>query len=496
VTEAHLPDFNAVAPGYGLSSGIVDGDDPYQSRGGQTLGDELRQEYDLLRARMIDRALWPTRVQGFAQAWEDWKQQLGVLDFADMIDHAREGGGPAPGNPNVILVDECQDHSRAELELLRTWARYADQLVLVGDPWQSLYTWRGSYPEMFASPRVGLESRSVLSQSYRVPRAVHRAALRWIGQLSTYEPIRYEPRDEDGLTTEMPTTRLAPESIIDQAEQCVADGQTVMICATAGYMLSPTLRVLRDRGVPFSNPWGAKKGQWNPLRVTRGVSTAERILALLRSLVRERHERGEGGISFNFGWNDSDGDVKSTIAALFQTCDAYKFLALTTGVLRKGARDELARCAAGDSALSHQPFTDEHVDRWIKPDQAPIVHRLINGELSADVALRWWEDHLQAGRRQGAQYPLRVVQTHGTVALAELPRLYIGTVHSFKGAEADVVFIYPDLSPAAMREWLSHGTNRDVVLRVFYVALTRARRAVYVCRPSSGMSVNVGEYVN
>ena len=107
----------------------------------RTLGDRLYLEYSRQRAAVIPRDRWPRNVHGFAAAWEAWKDETGRLDFTDLIELART---PDP-TPDVIVVDEAQDLSHLEFQLLRRWAESAEQLVLVGDPWQSLYTWRGAY---------------------------------------------------------------------------------------------------------------------------------------------------------------------------------------------------------------------------------------------------------------------------------------------------------------------------------------------------------------
>ena len=70
------------------------------------------------------------------------------------------------------------------------------------------------------------------------------------------------------------------------------------------------------------------------------------------------------------------------------------------------------------------------------------------------------------------------------------PQIVIGSIHSVKGAEADCVYIYPDLSTSGDKEWKSCGGSRDSVIRVFYVAITRARESVGLMRARGGMSID------
>ncbi|MDP2857691.1 MAG: hypothetical protein Q8P50_06885 [Bacillota bacterium] len=70
---------------------------------------------------------------------------------------------------------------------------------------------------------------------------------------------------------------------------------------------------------------------------------------------------------------------------------------------------------------------------------------------------------------------------HGADALLRRPLVTVGTIHSVKGGEADVVYLFPDLSYSGMREWVQGPFIRDPLIRMFYVALTRAREVVVLC---------------
>jgi superfamily I DNA/RNA helicase len=72
--------------------------------------------------------------------------------------------------------------------------------------------------------------------------------------------------------------------------------------------------------------------------------------------------------------------------------------------------------------------------------------------------------------------------------LLKRPSIIIGTIHSVKGGEADVVYLFPDLSLAGINEW--HNTNgddtygKDSIIRLFYVAMTRAKQELVICNAS------------
>ena len=53
-----------------------------------------------------------------------------------------------------------------------------------------------------------------------------------------------------------------------------------------------------------------------------------------------------------------------------------------------------------------------------------------------------------------------------------------------KGGEADVVFVFPDISWQADKEFYDSEDGRDSILRVFYVAMTRAYEELVLCTPA------------
>jgi superfamily I DNA/RNA helicase len=80
-----------------------------------------------------------------------------------------------------------------------------------------------------------------------------------------------------------------------------------------------------------------------------------------------------------------------------------------------------------------------------------------------------------------------VAEAHGAETLTKTPQIIAGTIHSVKGGEADVVYLFPDLSYAGMTEWIGNGTA--AVRRLFYVGMTRSRESLILCQRASSRSV-------
>jgi len=480
VAEAHLADFGEAHPAYRLAGREVDPDDPdwEQMAHERSMGDELARRYHLLRARMVERDLWPSRVQAFVAAWEAWKADAGVIDYTDMIEMALHDTEHAPGSPLIVIADEAQDLSALEYALLCKWGAACGRLIVTGDPYQALYVWRGAHPEIFLDESIPRERRRVLTQSYRVPRTVYRASMRWVEQLSTYRPIDYQPRDYDGTVLRHKATWRAPERAVDLAERYLAEGKTVMFAASCSFFLYPLLKVLRRRGLPYANPWRPKRGGWNPLTVARGVTMAQRLADFLRYDVPSYGDKARP-------WTPAE-------------LNRWVSVLRSEGLLVYGAKKQIRVALSLDKEIGIASLLELFRSDPLNNLLGMLAAR--GGDAGESVVSRqrivaWWSDRLLGTKVKAARYPLKVAEVHGARALTAPPRLYVGTIHSFKGSEADVVILFPDLSPSGMRAWDSKGEPRDSVIRLFYVGLTRARETLILCDPAGVSSVNIQKVV-
>ena len=444
--KKHLVDWNTTHPELALSSSDdrIDGDNLEDS--GQSPGDKIMAAYQVLRARMATS--YPIHVDRLARAWTEWKAEAGLMDFTDLIEQCLDTVPTAPGNPSVIFLDEAQDMDLLEMSLARKWGEAAGYLVVVGDPDQNLYQWRGSDPEAFVDPPVPAEQMRILSQSYRIPRAVHTAAVRWIERTPGRTPVEYYPRDADGEVRQVPGTWSQGEVILRDMRQYLDAGKSVMVLASCAYMLRPMLSRLRAIGLPYHNPYRLAAWAWNPLQSSRRrITPKDLVLAFLRL--------SEEGL-----WTADD--MRRWIAA-----------SKTAGVLQggRGTLDDLTETGAVDWEKIHNLLTEGAIEAGLGGD------------------LGWLRSNLLASRQKGAEFAIRVAEAHDAETLAKTPQVIIGTIHSVKGGEADVIYLFPDLSYAGMIEWIGRGSA--AVRRLFYVGMTRAKETLVLCQPATSRSVEL-----
>lgn len=422
--------------------------------GGASMGDELYSRMQVLRAKQVPEELWQAKILAFKRRWDDFKEKMNAYDFTDLIDLAMAELYMAPNRPSVIFLDEAQDFKPNELALVRSWGKSCDWFILVGDDDQTLFEWAGASPKVFLHPPVEGKFKSVLSQSYRVPASVHAVAMEMISRVKTREQKVYNPRiGEDfepaqGLVVWHEDDYKSPEWAVGKAREYVAQGKTVMFLTSCAYMLGPLKSVLIEHGIPFHNPYRLQRGDWNPLAGGKGITSAELLMAFLS--------------------NESDKpywDIPTLLRWL-------KFIKVgKTGLIKKAGKkgiEALEVAVAGNVKGLH---TSRNVlDKLLSPDAIqPALDRKVD----------WLIDNLKAERQEGIKYPLKVYNAGGQDALMADPKITIGTVHSVKGGESDVVFLYPDLSDAAANE-LETESGIDAIHRVFYVGITRARETLYL----------------
>lgn len=422
------------------------------------LGDGLYGTYSSLRAKMVSDMLWPIEIRGFAEKMREWKQLVGLFDFTDLVETCLRDVPVAPFNPDTIIVDEGQDHDRLELSLVRKWSANVDRLVVCGDPDQNLYEWRGAEPEAFYDHPIPDSHYITLKQSYRVPRAVHAAAMGMINRIEDRRQVEYYPREEPGEVRREWIRLRAHHEIVTQATQYADAGKSVMILASCEYMLQGLIKFLRDAGIPFHNPYAPNRGSFNPLGDRNGITSPQRLMAFLRC-----SEKYYGSDARLWTW---------------QELDVWADPLSLDGFLIRGAKKKLEQLATSRGAAI--------VDI---PSLRPLLHPETGMQELQELTsnpISWFRRRINKSRKPAFDFPFAVIERKGVRGLTEKPRLMLGTIHSVKGGEADVVMLFPDLSPEGC-ETLAH--NPASIWRAFYVAMTRAKETLLLCQNSSSMAI-------
>jgi superfamily I DNA/RNA helicase len=149
--------------------------------------------------------------ENFCLDYNNWKKSNGFIDFNDMLLLYIQN--PVNHNTKSIYIDEAQDLSNLQWKFINSMASFPQvaEIQIGLDDDQSIYEWAG------ANPRGGIDfeekweaNRTILTQSWRVPKLVHRLAMSVIDRVTDRVPKIYEPRPmADGRVMAMCMSQVA-----------------------------------------------------------------------------------------------------------------------------------------------------------------------------------------------------------------------------------------------------------------------------------------------
>lgn len=464
IAENCIDAWNEEHPHDKLSGGKnVDVDETSERGACATDADELLSEMNLYRSLMTPPEHWRIAVRGFARRWEDWKHENDLIDYTDMIEKPYRDI-QFPGAYDVAFFDEAQDFTPLELALVRKWGEKLQYIVLAGDDDQCIYSWNGARPDVLIDGTP--DKKIVLSQSYRVPAAIHELSQELIQKVRKREPKEYLPRCEAGEVRRLENVNSEmPERIIEDMGQYLKKGKRVMVLATCSYMLNGVIKTLRREGIPFHNPYRVKAGNFNPLR--RG---GEGVPSYIRLLNFYRH------VPTDYDFEDDD------FMPLVNGMDVASWYELIRAAenIPRGQKDEFLQIMK----------TEETLPAWAIGQafsRKSGIHRFFGKDDDKIGACRWFLENVTAAKRGALEYPFSILKNSGAEALEREPQVIVGTIHSVKGGEADVVYVIPDMSYAGYQEKTATLDGRDAALRLQYVAYTRAKESLILLGGATSM---------
>lgn len=158
-------------------------------------------------------------------AMEQAARQSDVIDFDDML------WVPAkrklrPSQYDLVVVDEAQDLGVAQLALARSALRPGGRLVIVGDPFQAIYSFMGADSGALGRMKVELKAAELpLTVTFRCPSEVVRVARHFVPD---YEAADSAPRgkvswvDHRALADARPGDFVVSRSNAGAVEACMS----------------------------------------------------------------------------------------------------------------------------------------------------------------------------------------------------------------------------------------------------------------------------------
>jgi DNA helicase-2/ATP-dependent DNA helicase PcrA len=435
-------------------------------------------------------------VRQIFEAYTDRKREHHCLDYDDLLLYWHALASTPGGGDQVaamfdhILVDEYQDTNALQADILCATRPNGQDVMVVGDDAQAIYAFRAAtvrnileFPDRFPGTRLVR-----LEQNYRstqpildVSNAVialspqrHEKTL-WSERRSDRQPVLFTCLDEPDQSD------AVCRAVLDHREQGVPLKEQAVLFRAGHH--SDLLEVeLSRRNIPFIKYGGLKFME---------AAHVKDALAVLRVLENPRDEvswfrvfqllEGVGPATARRLVREVSPNGESVDRSLVELATA----AAVPGPARPGL-DELASVARDCGADVPPPAQLGRVRRFLEP----ILARRYD---HADARLRDLEqlEQLAAGYPTRGRFlaDLALEPPTSTAELAGPPLLdedylVLSTIHSAKGGEWDVVHVIHAADGMIPSDMATGDEERiEEERRLLYVALTRARDALYVYFP-------------
>ncbi len=221
-----------------------------------------------LEQRASERADW-RGIPGFYRRYLDHLATGGRVDYGTLLVEAVStlAAGEAPGvagQYTYVLVDEYQDTSPAQARLAELLSAHTGNLTVTGDPYQSIYSFRGAELRNIADFETAHQDakRIILDGSFRVPEPIMTAALRVVsagqlpGSAGPVTPASHQGRveayifDQETAEAEWIAGQVDRAIHVDQ----VKPSNLAILVRSKQEMFNELSRALSRRGIPHERP--------------------------------------------------------------------------------------------------------------------------------------------------------------------------------------------------------------------------------------------------
>ncbi len=363
----------------------------------------------------IDSPIPNTKMQLLLEAWDEFKRtEYGhrVFEFADYVHYAYEEG--VTPDVELLLIDEFQDFTPAEYRLYKQWrdSGAIDEIVIAGDPQQSIYSFRGGSPLYFEE--TDRDETVDLKKSYRCPKPVAEAARRVLEGHPDTAPRGFHADSELGelRNLESPTPDSLSDDLLNTARRVSSDDSSprLMLLTRTNSQLAKVSRTLRSVGIPF-DILGSRRSLWEYGDLTP-------LLNLLND------------------YPNSTGYNMKQLELLF---------------------DKL------ESATLEDIDTSQNIGQTVPADRVHDVLSQYGGleQIVADLDLPDWQHDALAS----------AVDAPANLSPDDVK---IGTIHTAKGLEASAVYLFAEATARIVENYERDNAAAAEEHRVWYVGTTRA----------------------
>lgn len=357
------------------------------------------------------------------EAWRDHKRSTRHFEHHDYVRAAREEGF-AP-NCEVAIVDEIQDYSESEMRLVKQWREQGIEVIVAGDPDQSIYGFKGAQPSLMKDLVADQSANYAVSR--RCPAEIANVANALLGEERMYAAEtggNLHKTDELASGVADAIRLYTPEGF-----SSLDDPDTpVQVLSRTNWQVAEIQERLMEYGIPFNrlddgyNPW--TDGDLNMVRASSAVRQMQSSSPVPRAYMKELLKMAsntEDRVSRlqRIEWGGVSPDVRMV--------DPWSAFPDVNSV-----REAVSRLNASD-----------------------MRKKMLMGIVRSDLTI-------------------------------DPNRVKVGTIHASKGSECRCVVLSDAYSKSMKKRFHRDDTFNSEERRVYYVAVTRADTALVLSQDDIG----------
>ena len=440
----------------------------------------------------------------FKKIYSDYESELearGKLDFEDMLSLTYELLSErsdilkaVQNRYRYILVDEFQDINFLQYNIIKLMAGEKQNITVVGDDDQSIYRFRGARPEIM----LGFErdfrnvKKVFLDINFRSSTQIVNASTKLISFNSKRFPKTFKAKNGDGAPVsliEFKNPFLEVNSIIKDIKDYIKSGQDInSIAVLYRTNLSPRLLIerLMRNNIPFTirdaipnlfDHWVAKDIiSYIKLAINMGDKSD-----LLR--ISNKPNR--------YISRDSLSSSRANIETLFDYYDDKSYMIKRIVELREHLRTiKNLKPATALRYIRNVVGYDEYIEEYcdmngVESDDCYSILGDLENSAAEYNNFNDWFVHMDEYKDELIEARKKSNENDKGVRLM--------TFHSSKGLEFDIVYII-DVNEGSVPYKKAKGVDEiEEERRMFYVAMTRARKKLLICYCVENFGKSIGK---
>lgn len=438
--------------------------------------DGKRYDRDIYEELGIGRVI----VESILRDWKALRKENGFVDFEDLqemlfiqavVNKDEKVINFLRNRYNYLYIDEFQDTSQIQYEILKLYISGAKKVVAIGDDDQTIYSWRGSYNGIITkqfsddfSPTI-----SELSLNYRCPENILNAVIPSIEKNEDRykKSLKSSRKGGDMRVGRFSNYKAMVETLGDLIAKDIEEGMSVAIlCRVNSDGLMPALILDSMNRFTFTISGDG---------MTLDSYIGRMVLGIIRLFTDVYSQKVEQALNM-LTWD------KFSVSKLMKVCKNNKIsfwdisdtdLAYSCpdiyGILSVWRR---ARKRSGDIAALKLVLDHYRTEVFKKDTQFNRVCKSVIISMDALLSYNDYKDvesFLEDVEAINERLKARKKAYYGN-------KVRIATVHEFKGKEADSVYVWNDSKDVYPHAKSASDEEYEEERRVHYIACTRARK--------------------